>query len=127
MSGTERFVFTPENDAKARAIIAKYPPGRQASAVLPLLTLAQEQCGAWLPQPALDGVGGVGRQLQERLGESGQVGPRGGLPGLQLGRLHVYRLRVVGLDRPGEGRQLGHVGRHPAALVVRHRRAADAR
>ena len=56
MSGTERFVFTPENDAKARAIIAKYPPGRQASAVLPLLTLAQEQCGAWLPQPALDYV-----------------------------------------------------------------------
>ena len=42
MSGTERFVFTPENDAKARVIIAKYPPGRQASAVL-LLTLAQEQ------------------------------------------------------------------------------------
>ena len=31
VSGTERFVFTPENDAKARAIIGKYPPGRQAS------------------------------------------------------------------------------------------------
>ncbi len=56
MSGGDRFVFTPENDAKARAIIGKYPPGRQASAVLPLLTLAQEQCGAWLPQPALDYV-----------------------------------------------------------------------
>ena len=56
MSGGERFVFTPENEAKARAIIGKYPPGRQASAVLPLLTLAQEQCGAWLPQPALDCV-----------------------------------------------------------------------
>ena len=56
MSGGERFVFTPENEAKARAIVGKYPPGRQASAVLPLLTLAQEQCGAWLPQPALDYV-----------------------------------------------------------------------
>jgi NADH-quinone oxidoreductase E subunit len=56
VSGADRFVFTPENDAKARAIIGKYPPGRQASAVLPLLTLAQKQCGAWLPQPALDYV-----------------------------------------------------------------------
>ena len=55
MSG-EGFLFTPENDAKAQAIIARYPPGRQASAVLPLLALAQEQHGAWLPQPALDYV-----------------------------------------------------------------------
>ena len=56
MSPKEPFAFTPDNDAKARQIIAKYPPGRQTSAVLPLLTLAQEQCGAWLPQPALDYV-----------------------------------------------------------------------
>ena len=56
MSPDESFAFTPDNDAKAREIIAKYPPGRQTSAVLPLLTLAQEQCGAWLPQPALDYV-----------------------------------------------------------------------
>jgi NADH-quinone oxidoreductase E subunit len=56
VNGNERFAFTPENDAKAQAIIGKYPPGRHASAVLPLLTLAQEQYGAWLPQPALDYV-----------------------------------------------------------------------
>ena len=56
MSPKEPFASTPDNDAKARQIIAKYPPGRQTSAVLPLLTLAQEQCGAWLPQPALDYV-----------------------------------------------------------------------
>jgi NADH-quinone oxidoreductase subunit E len=56
VSPDESFAFTPDNDAKAREIIAKYPPGRQTSAVLPLLTLAQEQCGAWLPQPALDYV-----------------------------------------------------------------------
>src|SRR5262249_61725748 len=37
------FTFTAENLAKARAIIAKYPPGRQASAVLALLDLAQRQ------------------------------------------------------------------------------------
>ena len=56
MSGGERFAFTPENEARARAILSKYPAGRQASAVLPLLMLAQEQHGAWLPQPALDFV-----------------------------------------------------------------------
>jgi NADH-quinone oxidoreductase subunit E len=50
------FAFTPENLAKARAHIAKYPPGRQASAVLPLLDLAQRQHGGWLPRAAMDHV-----------------------------------------------------------------------
>jgi NADH-quinone oxidoreductase subunit E len=50
----DSFSFTPENDAKARAILKRYPEGRQASAILPLLTLAQAQHGGWLPQPALD-------------------------------------------------------------------------
>jgi NADH-quinone oxidoreductase E subunit len=53
---TEAFAFTPENAAAAEAIVARYPAGRQASAVLALLTLAQEQCGSWLPLPALDYV-----------------------------------------------------------------------
>jgi NADH-quinone oxidoreductase E subunit len=56
VSPREPFAFTPANQAKAEAIIGRYPPGRQASAVLPLLLLAQQQCGAWLPQPALDYV-----------------------------------------------------------------------
>jgi NADH-quinone oxidoreductase E subunit len=56
MSPREPFAFTPENEAKVRAILGRYPEGRQASAVLPLLTIAQEQCGGWLPQPALDHV-----------------------------------------------------------------------
>jgi NADH-quinone oxidoreductase E subunit len=50
------FAFTPENLAKAKAYIAKYPPGRQASAVLPLLDLAQRQSGNWLPRAAMDTV-----------------------------------------------------------------------
>jgi NADH-quinone oxidoreductase subunit E len=50
------FVFSAENRAKAEVIVGRYPEGRQASAVLPLLTLAQEQCGGWLPQPALDHI-----------------------------------------------------------------------
>jgi len=53
----ESFAFTEENLAKAKQIIAKYPPGRQASAVMPLLDLAQRQCGRWLPRAAMDAVG----------------------------------------------------------------------
>jgi NADH-quinone oxidoreductase E subunit len=50
------FAFTPENLAKAKAYIAKYPPGRQASAVLALLDLAQRQHENWLPRAAMDHV-----------------------------------------------------------------------
>ena len=52
----QSFAFTPENLAKAKAHIAKYPPGRQASAVLPLLDLAQRQHDNWLPRAAMDHV-----------------------------------------------------------------------
>jgi len=52
----EGFEFTPENLERAKAHIAKYPPGRQASAVLPLLWIAQEQHGGWLPRAAMDHV-----------------------------------------------------------------------
>ena len=52
----EAFAFTAENRAKADAIIKKYPPGRQASAVLALLDLAQRQNANWLPRPAMDHV-----------------------------------------------------------------------
>lgn len=38
------------------ACLEKYPEGRQTSAVLPLLDLAQRQCGGWLPQDALEAV-----------------------------------------------------------------------
>lgn len=50
------FSFTVENLAKAQKIISKYPPGKQASAVMPLLDLAQRQCDNWLPRAAMDHV-----------------------------------------------------------------------
>ena len=50
------FEFTVENLDRAKAHIAKYPAGRQASAVLPLLDLAQRQHGGWLPRAAMDRV-----------------------------------------------------------------------
>ncbi len=51
----EGFAFTPANLAWAEAQITKYPEGRQASAVIPLLWRAQEQEG-WLSQPAIEHV-----------------------------------------------------------------------
>jgi NADH-quinone oxidoreductase subunit E len=47
------FAFTPENEAWAKATIANYPPGKQASAVIALLWRAQEQHAGWLPEPAI--------------------------------------------------------------------------
>jgi NADH-quinone oxidoreductase subunit E len=49
------FVFTPANQAWAEAQMTKFPEGRQASAVIPLLWRAQEQEG-WLSRPALEAV-----------------------------------------------------------------------
>jgi NADH-quinone oxidoreductase subunit E len=50
------FEFTPENKAWAEKELAKYPPGRQPSAVLALLWRAQKQSGYWLPRPAIEAV-----------------------------------------------------------------------
>ena len=56
------FAWTDENAAKTKDIIARYPPGRQQSAVMPLLDLAQRQVGAetntqgWLPVPVIEFV-----------------------------------------------------------------------
>jgi NADH-quinone oxidoreductase subunit E len=50
------FAFTDENQAWAEKEIAKYPPGRQASAIIPLLWRAQDQAGGWLPEAAIRAV-----------------------------------------------------------------------
>ncbi|MCW9044301.1 MAG: NADH-quinone oxidoreductase subunit E [Pseudopelagicola sp.] len=51
----ESFAFTPANQAWAEAQITKYPEGRQASAVIPLLWRAQEQEG-WITKPAIESI-----------------------------------------------------------------------
>jgi NADH-quinone oxidoreductase subunit E len=53
------FTFTTENLKQAEKIIARYPKGRQASAVMPLLTLAQKQNANWLPRAAMDAIAGM--------------------------------------------------------------------
>jgi NADH-quinone oxidoreductase subunit E len=57
-----QFDWTGDNAAKAKEIISRYPAGRQRSAVMPLLDLAQRQVGAlettqgWLPLPVIEFV-----------------------------------------------------------------------
>lgn len=51
----ESFAFSPANLAWAKAQITKFPEGRQASAIIPLLWRAQEQEG-WLTRPALEAI-----------------------------------------------------------------------
>lgn len=64
----DSFSFTPENLDKIKTVFARYPAGKQKSAVMPLLHLAQvqvgehgpygpyEKGGAWLPRAAMDEV-----------------------------------------------------------------------
>jgi NADH-quinone oxidoreductase subunit E len=52
----KEFSFTAGNLDWAKREIAKYPEGRQASAVIALLWRAQEQNGGWLPQKAIEYV-----------------------------------------------------------------------
>ncbi len=57
-----KFAWSKANAAKAKAIVARYPAGRQRSAVMPLLDLAQRQVGeetrtqGWLPLPVMEYV-----------------------------------------------------------------------
>ena len=56
------FEWTADNEAAAKTIVGRYPPGRQHSASIPLLDLAQRQVGAetgtqgWLPIPVIEYV-----------------------------------------------------------------------
>ncbi len=52
----ESFEFTPQNKAWLEKQIAKYPDGRQASAVVPALWQAQKQNDYWLPRAAIEKV-----------------------------------------------------------------------
>ncbi len=48
------FAFTEETLYDANKIIAKYPPAKKQSAVMPLLDLAQRQHGGWIPRAAIE-------------------------------------------------------------------------
>ena len=48
--------FSNDTLQEAQQIIARYPPGKQKSALLPLLHLAQDEFGGWLDVPVMDYV-----------------------------------------------------------------------
>ena len=52
----QAFALSDENREMAGTMISLFPEGRQASAVLPILDLAQRQNDGWLPRAALDYV-----------------------------------------------------------------------
>lgn len=51
------FEFSKESLAEAQMHIAKYPEGRQQSAVMPLLYIAQRQHDGWIPRAAIEAIG----------------------------------------------------------------------
>lgn len=53
------FDFTPENFKRAELIIGRYPSNYKQAAIIPMLDLAQRQCGGWLPLAAMDKVAKV--------------------------------------------------------------------
>lgn len=56
MNEIESFAFADDALAQAQRIVARYPEGREQSAVIPLLDLAQRECGGWLPIAAIEHV-----------------------------------------------------------------------
>ena len=51
--------FSDKNLAEVAALVARYPAGKQKSAILPVLHLAQEEFGGWLDVPVMDYVAGI--------------------------------------------------------------------
>jgi NADH dehydrogenase (ubiquinone) flavoprotein 2 len=64
-----KFDFTPENYKRVESIIAMYPEGHQAAAVIPLLDLAQRQNDGWLPLSAMNKVAEVLKMARMRVYE----------------------------------------------------------
>ena len=56
---TQPIVFKPEVMEKVQAIIARYPEGRQKSAILPVLHIAQAEFGGYLSPEVMDYVASI--------------------------------------------------------------------
>lgn len=65
----ESFSFSAKSLKEAKNHIAKYPEGRQASAVIPLLEIAQRQNDNWLPIAAMEHVAEILEMPQIRVME----------------------------------------------------------
>lgn len=72
-----KFDFTPENYKRVEAILAMYPEGHKAAAVIPVLDLAQRQNDGWLPISAMNKVAEV----------------------LKMARMRVYEVKFYSLEK----------------------------
>ncbi len=107
------FAFTPENLDWAKARMAMYPPGRQQSAVIPILWRAQAQCGGWLPQKAIEATAELLGMAKIRVLEVATFYTMFNLS--PVGRYHVQfcgttpcMLRGAGALKPVLQRTIGH-------------------
>jgi NADH dehydrogenase (ubiquinone) flavoprotein 2 len=89
----ESFAFTAENRARADRYIARYPAGRQASAVLALLDLAQRQNDGWLSRAAMDHVADILEMAPIRVYEIGTFYSMFNLK--PVGRHHIQVCRTT--------------------------------
>ena len=55
-TSSTKFDFSADNYEKVHAILSRYPSNYKTSGILPLLDLAQRQCGGWLPLAAMNKV-----------------------------------------------------------------------
>lgn len=72
-----KFDFTPENYKRVEAIIAMYPEGHKAAAVIPVLDLAQRQHDGWLPISAMNKVAEI----------------------LKMARMRVYEVKLIEMKK----------------------------
>jgi len=56
VNNIDNFQFTESSKIRCEEIISRYPDGRKQSAVIPVLDLAQRQCGGWLPTSAIEHI-----------------------------------------------------------------------
>ena len=89
----ETFAFTADNRARADRYIARYPAGRQASAVLALLDLAQRQNDGWLSRAAMEHVAEVLQMPPIRVYEIGTFYSMFNLK--PVGRHHIQVCRTT--------------------------------
>ena len=82
--------FAIKHNTKIQEIIARYPEGKQKSALIPLLHLAQEENNGWLSVEAMDYVASL----------------------LQLTSIEVYEVATVRTPRSGQRRRQARPNPH---------------
>ena len=88
------FAFTPDSMKKVDEVIAKYPKGRQASAVMALLWIAQQQHDNWIPEAAMEEMSGFRHRDHRRRRAFRGDGQRAGCLGLEELRRDCLRDRL---------------------------------